>query len=72
MKVEQESVSPWVFLIYGGMGQECQAFYSRLNLLIARKRDVHKSMMVHEIRRKYATHAKPLLIVFTRLLFAKL
>ena len=39
-------------LIYGSMGKECQAFYSRLSKLLVGKRDIHKSVMMHWIRSK--------------------
>ena len=50
MQVEQRTFSPLVFSIYGGMGRECQNFYSRLSELLAEKRDIHKSVMMHWIR----------------------
>ena len=34
------------------MGEKCQAFYSRLSELLAEKRDIHKSVMMHWIRSK--------------------
>ena len=49
MQVEQGTFSPLVFLIYGSMGRECQASYSRLNELLAEKRVIHKSVMMHWI-----------------------
>ena len=49
---EQGSFSPLVFSMYGGMGRECQAFYSRQSELLVVKRDVHKSVMIHWIRSK--------------------
>ena len=35
MQVKQGTFSPLVFSINGGMGGECQAFYSRLTELLA-------------------------------------
>ena len=49
MQVEQGTFSPLVFSIYGGMGRECQAFYSRLSELLF-KNDIHKSVMTDWIR----------------------
>ena len=37
MQVEQGTFSSLVFSINGGMGRECQAFYSRLSELLAEK-----------------------------------
>ena len=47
MQVELGTFSPLVFSIYSGMGREYQAFYSRLNELVAENRDIHKSVMMH-------------------------
>ena len=49
MQVEQGTFRPLVFLIYGSMGRECPASYSRLNELLAEKRVIHKSVMMHWI-----------------------
>ena len=51
-QVEQRTFSPLVFSIYGGMGRECQAIYSRLSDLLAEKRNIHKSVIMHWIRSK--------------------
>ena len=51
-QVEQGTFSSLVLSIYGGMGRECQAFYSRLSELLAEKRNIHKSVMMHWIRSK--------------------
>ena len=50
MHVEQGTFSPLVFSINTGMGRECQASYSRLSELLAKKHDIHKSVMMHWIR----------------------
>ena len=52
MQVEQGTFISLVFSIYSGMGRECQAFYSKLSELLAEKRDIHKSVMMHCIRSK--------------------
>ena len=52
LQVEQGTFSPFVFSIYGGMGRECLAFYSRLSELLAEKRNIHKSVIMHWIRSK--------------------
>ena len=52
MQVQQGTFSPLVFLIYGGMGRECQTFYLRLSELLAEKRDIHKSVIMHWIKSK--------------------
>ena len=49
MQVKQGTFSPLVFSIYGGM---VRAFYSKLSALVAAKRDIHKSVMMHWIRSK--------------------
>ena len=38
LQVEQGTFSPLVFSIYGDLGRECQAFYSRLRELLVEKR----------------------------------
>ena len=52
IQVEQRTFSHFVFSLYVGMGRECQAFYSRLSELLAEKRNIHKSIMMHWIRSK--------------------
>ena len=42
MQVEQGTFRPLVFSIYGGMGRERQAFYSRQSELLAEKRGIYK------------------------------
>ena len=51
-EVEQGTFSPLVFSIYRGMDKECQTFYLRLSELLAQKRDIHKSVIMHWIRSK--------------------
>ena len=52
MQVQQGTFSPLVFSIYGGMGRECQTFYLRLSELLAEKRNIHKSVIMHWIKSK--------------------
>ena len=52
LQVEQGTFSPLVFSIYGDLGRDCQAFYSRLSELLVEKRNIHKSVMMHWIRSK--------------------
>ena len=49
MEVEQGSFSTLVFIIYGGMGRECQAFYTRLTELLLEKGEVINNAM-HSIK----------------------
>ena len=42
MQVQQETFIPLVFSIYGGMGREYQAFYSRLSELLLERYDIRK------------------------------
>ena len=37
LEIEQGSFTPLIFSLHGGMGRECQAFYSRFNELLAEK-----------------------------------
>ena len=41
-----------VFSIYGGMGRECQVFYSRLSELPVEKLNIRESVIMHWIRSK--------------------
>ena len=50
MQVEQGTFSPLVFSIHGGMGRECQAFYSKMSEPLPEKRDIQKSVRIHRIR----------------------
>ena len=45
LQVDHGSFTPLVFSIYGGMGRECQMFYSKLAELIADKRKSSKSIV---------------------------
>ena len=50
MQVEKTTFIFLVFSIYGGIGRECQAFYSRLSEILADKCAIHKSVKMHRIR----------------------
>ena len=49
-QVKHGNFSPLAFSIYGGMGRECQAFYSRLSEFLVEKRGIHKAVRMHWIR----------------------
>ena len=55
MQVKQGTVNPLVFSICGGMGRECQAFYTRLSELPAEKGDIHKSEWCTGLYQSYVT-----------------
>ena len=52
MQVDLGTFSPLVFSIYGGMGRQCEDFYSRMSEILAEKPAIHKSVMMHWIRSK--------------------
>ena len=52
MQVEHGTFTPLVMSATGGMGRECQKFYTRLSESIAEKRGQNYSVTVSWIRRK--------------------
>ena len=52
INVDNGSFTPLIFSIHGGMGRECNTFYSRLSELIANKKKAPLSIAVSWIRTK--------------------
>ena len=52
LQIEHGTFTPFVFSIYGSMGRECRAFYSRLSDFLSEKRDLPKPITMNWIRTK--------------------
>ena len=52
LEIEHGSLTPLVFSAMGGMGRECQKFYSRLSQMIAEKKSTSLALTSAWVRRK--------------------
>ena len=52
LQIENGTLTPLVFSVYGGMGRECKAFQNRLSSLLAEKRNEQYALVASWIRTK--------------------
>ena len=68
LEIEHGTFSPLVFSCYGGMAKECSAFFKRLALMIAERREEKFSDVSEFIRTKISFSLIRMAISFSRVI----